>query len=840
MLQDRPGALIPAYFAANSANFTTIINQKNAHPDVPVAVVLNPTGSGVGDAAQSAYTTLMNNLTAAGILVLGYVYTNFGEEAEATVQTEMTKWWDFYNAGTTATTRRVNGIYFAAMSNQSSKQTYYSNLHTYARVTKGFQTTAGSTGTTAPTSFLNSTCADSIVVYEGVGVPLPQNYSQYDAFPNNNIGLIPYGIGSINIDWLRQISAYAGWMYMTSDSGINPYDTLPSYFSTIMTELDGMGGGGGGGGAATDNLGIRKIYHTKTAGEEWYMASNPTSDERFQNEPSMTANSDGSYSMQGSSPDYFVRLEGWSPAYSNTQQRIDAKWRNVEITAYVKAEEEMVQGTYLFQLYSRGGHHGSADPCEGSALKSRLWARATSGALQAGFTKELCHSDYTGSPSNQGVVSGAVPWSGSGFYNRWIGIKHIIYNVVESGNTYTKQEQWVDIDVQNSSGNLVINNNWKFLTSFVDRGGWCTSGTSCEPDCPVGQCTILTSPGGNTRSGTANFNRNLAAVRSDGRRFRIMHFTAREIDPAQPVSGGGSTPPPPPPAPPSTEPASSFDAFGVRKVHPTRSGGAEWYLASTPTTDARFNMTNGLSITNNSDGSYKINNTTIAQKFLQVYQRNGYNSGLSATNAQNHGQCAANGYMQDTSDWRNVEMTGYFRVISEMGAGTCEICEYARGGRHVDPQPNCEGSSMKGFLHSSGQTRFAKEQYHVAYNYTTYSNQIGSSIVNRWIGFKVIVYNRNVSGNNVVKQEIYVDNNNDNTWIKVDERSDVGGWGNSGATPCNGITADQQIIWGGPIAAFRLDNVGNVDFKWLSVREIDADAISQEPPPSQPGGSCGS
>src|SRR5215216_806578 len=839
MLPTRLGALIPAYYSPTSANFNTIISQKNAHPNVPVAVVLNPSGSGVGTTADPAFTTLMTNLRNAGIFVLGYVYTNFGEETELNVQAEIEKWWSFYNTGTTISTRRVNGIYFAAMSNQSSKQTYYSNLQTYAKVTRGFNATAGSAGTTVPISFLNSTCADTIVVYEGVGVPLPQNYSQYDASLNSNIGLIPYGIGSINIEWLRQISAFAGWLYMTSDSGINPYDSLPSYFATFMTELDliGAAAAGGGGAPVTDNFGIKKIYHTKSGGEEWYVnRSNPTSDPRLQNVPPLTPNADGSWSHQGSSPDYFVRLEAWSPAYTDTTQRINAKWRNVEITGYIKIEQEFNTQTYLCQWYSRGGHHGSANRCEGSALKSRLYMRATSGALRAGFVKELCHSDYA---NNQGVVSGAVPYTGSGFYNRWIGLKHVIYNVVESGNTYTKQEFYADIDVQDSSGNLVINNNWKFLTSYVDRGGWCTSGTSCEPDCPVGQCTIHTAPGGNTTSGHSNFNRNLCAWRTDGTRARWDYLTTREIDPTQPAAGDGGTLPPAPP--PSPDPPSSFDNFGVRKVHPTKAGGNEWYMASTPTSDARFNLSpTGFSITNNTDGSYKINNSTVIQKFINVYQPNGYNSGLTATNSQNHGQCAQQGFMQDISDWRNIEMTGYFRVISEISSGNCEICLFGRGGRHLDPQPNCEGSSMKGFLQSNGGTRFAKEQYHAAYNYTLYTNQINSSIVNRWIGFKYVVYNRNVSGTNIVKQEIYVDNNNDNTWIKVDEKPDAGGWGVNGVSPCNGFTNDQLIIWGGPIATFRLDNIVNIDFKQLSVREIDADAISQEPPPPQPGETCGS
>ena len=184
-------------------------------------------------------------------------------------------------------------------------------------------------------------------------------------------------------------------------------------------------------------------------------------------------------------------------------------------------------------------------------------------------------------------------------------------------------------------------------------------------------------------------------------------------------------------------------------------------------------------------------------------------------------------------------MTGYFKVLTEASAGSGELCWFARGGTHRDPQPWCEGSSMKAFLATNGNSRFAKEQYHIAYHYTAPSNQLNQSLLSKWVGFKYVLYNRNISGQAVVKQEIYVDQNADNTWIKVDERNDAGGWGINGKT-CNGFTDDQQIVWGGPIATFHMDNFTNIDFKWLSVREIDGDAIAIEPPPDQPGGSCGS
>lgn len=822
------------YVNPPSSLFTTIINEKTRRPNVPIAVVLNPTGSGVGDSALSNYTTVISSLNNAGIITLGYVYTGFATEPQSAVEAEIAKWKSFYPL--------VKGIYFGAMSTQSANQTYYSNLHTYARVTQGFVTTVGGAGNTVPTSFLGSVCADTIIVYEGAGLPLPSNYQQYDSFADNNIGLIGLGVAAFNAEWTNQISAYAGWVYMTSDSGANPYDTLPSYLPTMIDRLDAIGAGLSTG-SNTDSFGIRKIYHTKSGGEEWYVnLADPSSDPRFQNEPALTHNADGSWGAQGSSPSYFVRLEAWSPAYSDTTQRINAKWRNVEITGYVKCEQEFTSGTYLFQWYTRGGHHtSSGNRCEGTAYKARLWRRRISDSdsgLGSGFTKEICHSAYTTGPANQAVVRNAIPWSSTGFYNRWLGMKFVIYNVVIDGIQYPRKEIWIDRNVQDGSGNLSIQNEWAFITSYTDTGGWCTpsgTGTSFDSDCSTCSgytpCMIHRAPGGNTTSGSSNFNRNLVAWRTDGIRWRFMQLTAREIDPEQPATGD-------PTPPPSTDPPSAFDSFGVRKIYATKTGGNEWYLANTPSTDSRF--TNNVTMTRNTDNiSWKIENSSNI--LLSAYQPNGYNSGLTATNAQNHGQCAQNGFMQDASDWTNVEMTAYVRVISVGSGGGGELVWFARGGRHLDPSPNCEGSSMKGFLRTDGASRFAKEQWHSAYHYTTYASQLGQSIITgNWVGFKYVVYNKLISGTPVVKQEIWVDILNDNTWIKIDERSDAGGWGLNGRTPCNGFTDDMLITWGGPIATFRGDNFSNIDFKWLSVREIEADAIAIDPPPPQGGGSCGS
>jgi hypothetical protein len=174
---------------------------------------------------------------------------------------------------------------------------------------------------------------------------------------------------------------------------------------------------------------------------------------------------------------------------------------------------------------------------------------------------------------------------------------------------------------------------------------------------------------------------------------------------------------------------------------------------------------------------------------------------------------ATKGYMQDAKDWRNVEITGFVKVIS---ASDDNFSWYGRSGKHTDSNGGCEGTAYKGRLFYNGEAGFAKEQQHAdGYSFTS-ETQATSSLFGRWVGFKTVMYN-NAQGN-VVLQNWINENADGVTWKKVNEKIDSTGWGSDGDM-CGG-TPDQKISWGGPIVTFRWDSASNVDFKWLSVREI--------------------
>jgi hypothetical protein len=277
------------------------------------------------------------------------------------------------------------------------------------------------------------------------------------------------------------------------------------------------------------------------------------------------------------------------------------------------------------------------------------------------------------------------------------------------------------------------------------------------------------------------------------------------------INDGATPAPTPTPTPdPDPTPDAGTDSFGIKKIYPTKADGEEWFMDMNDGKDPRSIPP---SLSKNSDGSFKVTSTKVR---YGTFTSSGYDDDKIET--LDHSRIAEKGYMQSPNDWRDVELTGYVKVNS--GDPDENFAWYARGGRHTgsgSPE-GCEGVAYKADLGYDGRVRFAKEQWHVSYVFTDHKRAM-SSIEDKWVGFKGIMYNIEENGATAVKMEIWLDKNNDGNWVKVDENIDRGGWGDQGEE-CGGED-DQIITWGGPVATFRWDGATNVDIKNFSVREIE-------------------
>ena len=223
--------------------------------------------------------------------------------------------------------------------------------------------------------------------------------------------------------------------------------------------------------AGVDKFGIRKIYPTKSGGEEWFMnMQNPTHDPRFDPQANITKNPDGSYKIR----EIAVRMDvftsaGYHPDKSSTlnQKELAAKgymqspndWKNVKMTGYVK----LISSDFddQFNWYNRGGSHTDTAPCEGTAYKSDVIYYFSG---QTRFNKEQWHPGGYAFTIPKTVTSKSIQ-------GKWVGLKYIVYNFPQQdGKTAVRLQSWID---QNNDGN------WVKINDFVDSGRWGDQGGYC-------------------------------------------------------------------------------------------------------------------------------------------------------------------------------------------------------------------------------------------------------------------------------------------------------------------------------------------------------------------------
>jgi hypothetical protein len=248
--------------------------------------------------------------------------------------------------------------------------------------------------------------------------------------------------------------------------------------------------------------------------------------------------------------------------------------------------------------------------------------------------------------------------------------------------------------------------------------------------------------------------------------------------------------------------------FKVKEIYPTKQNGREWFInLDDPTADGIFDPQSKL--TQQPDGSWQIKGRGGSGKYEDQVRMN--------VNTPKGEQ-----------QWKNVEITGYAKVISTESSKD-RLNWYARGARHSSSVP-CEGTSLKGNIRVNGEVFWQKEIWHTG-GYTNEKARAvatDNSLLDRWIGWKVVIYNTN--NDKAVKMESYLDDKNNNNWKKVTELIDNDGWYADTSDKvfysanC-GRPKDYIITNSGPIVTFRSDDM-MWDFIDLSVREIQPPSLS--------------
>ena len=222
------GIAIPLYTYPTDSSWSAVIHAKQAYPNVPFIAIINPS-SGPGTSQDSNYVQGIKNLQAAGIKVLGYVDTAYGGDSVSSVESNVNLYHQWYG---------VNGIFFDDMSNQAAYETYYSTLTSYVHSLIPGSTTLGNPGTSVPTGFIGT--MDVLCIYESSGYP-SLSFITYPGYSTSNFYMVAFGV-SLNTSFLTNAAGSVAWVYVTDATLPNPYDVLPSYFTSEVAALSAIDG----------------------------------------------------------------------------------------------------------------------------------------------------------------------------------------------------------------------------------------------------------------------------------------------------------------------------------------------------------------------------------------------------------------------------------------------------------------------------------------------------------------------------------------------------------------------------------------------------------------------
>ena len=163
-----------------------------------------------------------------------------------------------------------------------------------------------------------------------------------------------------------------------------------------------------------------------------------------------------------------------------------------------------------------------------------------------------------------------------------------------------------------------------------------------------------------------------------------------------------------------------LDMFGILEIYPTKVNGREWYLdMNNPINDSMFSIGSNQNIIKQNDSSWRITNPEVR---------------MNVTTPTNYKQ------------WKNVEITGYVKVISIKDIHKDipnDIAWLARGGPHNE-NARCNGTALIGGIHLDGTVGWKKEIWFTGgYTDELSKAKATGSILDRWIGWKVVMYNIN-------------------------------------------------------------------------------------------------
>lgn len=196
----------------------------------PLLVIINPNNGPGGGPPNADYQVGLAALTNAGVPMLGYVHTNYGQRSLAQVKADV----DLY-----AQHFPVQGIFVDEAASGPDQLAYYGELYDYIHGKPGLGQVVVNPGTHIDEQYISRPAGDVAVIFEDTG----SNWTNYTpdgyvtGYPPRRFAMLAHTTAGASA--MRQaidlaLARNLGYVYVTNDSGSNPWDTLPDYWESLL------------------------------------------------------------------------------------------------------------------------------------------------------------------------------------------------------------------------------------------------------------------------------------------------------------------------------------------------------------------------------------------------------------------------------------------------------------------------------------------------------------------------------------------------------------------------------------------------------------------------------
>lgn len=227
------GALIPLYSQPSDPAWTSLLE---ANITLETIAIINPNSGPLecNTTMSYEYREGINQLKSHSVKVIGYVYSKYGARPIEEVKADISRYKECYS--------NLDGIFVDEVNASSQSAFYYQELRSFIKEGNVSQKMVLNPGIYPDEEIAQASDITIIYENEGDGYDVIVSPAYASKYSSSKFALIGYGIApsAVSEEKLKRLSSMnVGYVYLTEDgaNGENPWDTLSSYYGSLMELL---------------------------------------------------------------------------------------------------------------------------------------------------------------------------------------------------------------------------------------------------------------------------------------------------------------------------------------------------------------------------------------------------------------------------------------------------------------------------------------------------------------------------------------------------------------------------------------------------------------------------